>query len=546
MPISSVLKMIKGALGIGMVHNGDSTFILKEIPNCMIDCIVTDPPYGYSFMGKNWDKAVPSVDIWRECYRILKPGAFMFVMSAPRQDVLSQMIVRIAQAGFDTSFTSIYWTYATGFPKAMNIAKAVDKRECEKQLIEKLGRKPTNDEFEVAWKNFRTVTGTKTLHDIRRKVDEDNFDGQPKYGTGAPLKYMEYNDTTATTTQAKALDGSYGGFQPKPAVEIIIVAMKPLSEKTFVDQALTNGKGVTWLDNCRVPTSENIEVGRFGRNECQSESLGKKLMGTDEQEYSSKGRFPANLLVEDDVLNDGKITKSTGGSGEASKKWTSDGHIITGSCQATGGFGDIGSFSRYFDLDAWWLKTVENLPENVKETFPFLIVPKASKSERNKGCEDLPDVKAGHIASETGGGGGWKADSAKNPNLPMKNFHPTVKPLKLMCYLVTLGSQPNDVILDPFNGSGTTCLAAKITGRRWLGVDITEEYCKIQSARLDGAPIVKHETSKESKVAMEIQQPKQDAPKPIINPNTCPICGNEMRRIGKNYYCVKAGCDGKR
>jgi hypothetical protein len=110
------------------IIHGDCRDELRKLPSNSIDLIVTDPPYGYSFMGKNWDKAVPSVDVWKECLRVLKPGAFAFVMSAPRQDVLSQMIVRIGDAGFDTHFTSIYWTYATGFPKAANIGKLVDKR----------------------------------------------------------------------------------------------------------------------------------------------------------------------------------------------------------------------------------------------------------------------------------------------------------------------------------------------------------------------------------------------------------------------------------
>ena len=86
---------------------GDCLETLKAMPSCSVDLLVTDPPYGYSFMGKDWDKAVPSTEVWRECLRVLKPGAFAFVMSAPRQDVLSQMIVRLTAAGFDTSFTSL-------------------------------------------------------------------------------------------------------------------------------------------------------------------------------------------------------------------------------------------------------------------------------------------------------------------------------------------------------------------------------------------------------------------------------------------------------
>ena len=100
-----------------MIINGEALEELKKLEDNSIDLVCTDPPYGYSFMGKDWDKAVPSVKIWQECLRVLKDGAFMLVMSAPRQDVLSQMIVRIGEAGFRTDFTSLYWTYASGFPR---------------------------------------------------------------------------------------------------------------------------------------------------------------------------------------------------------------------------------------------------------------------------------------------------------------------------------------------------------------------------------------------------------------------------------------------
>ena len=91
---------------------------MKLIDDNCIDVVVTDHPYGLKFMGKDWDKAVPSIDVWRECLRVLKPGSFAFVMCIPRQDCLSRMIVNLGDAGFDTSFTSIYWTFASGFPKA--------------------------------------------------------------------------------------------------------------------------------------------------------------------------------------------------------------------------------------------------------------------------------------------------------------------------------------------------------------------------------------------------------------------------------------------
>ena len=196
--IQNLLNTTKN-LEINHIHNGNCEQVLKLIPNETVDCIITDPPYGYSFMGKDWDKAVPSVEVWKECFRVLKSGSFMFVMSSPRQDVLSQMIVRIGEAGFRTNFTSIYWAYATGFPKAMNVSKAVDKR---------LG---------VAPLEVKTASGVGFM-----KPDSEDWN----------VTKNQIIMPKATTDEAKLLDGSFGGFQPKPAVEVVIVAMKPLSEKT--------------------------------------------------------------------------------------------------------------------------------------------------------------------------------------------------------------------------------------------------------------------------------------------------------------------------
>lgn len=344
------------------IINGDCLDELKKLENDSIDLVCTDPPYGYSFMGKDWDKAVPSVDIWRECLRVLKPGAFCFVMSAPRSDVQNAMISRLMEAGFRLDFTPIYWTYASGFPKAGNIGKLVDKR---------LGID-------------RQKTGV-TRTDGAGNAGKDLFIGGPDFvGT------TSYEETMATSDAAKALDGSYAGFQPKPAVEVIIVAMKPLSEKTYVDQALKNGKGITWLDDVRIPTDAPIETGRNEKATFQASEVNNSS-----QEYQSQGRFSANLLVSDDVLGD---------------------------------------HSKFF-------------------TLPFLVVPKASKAEKNKGLED-------------------------------KNHHPTVKPLKLMSYLITLGSRPGDTVLDPFVGSGTTVLACENLGRIGLGIEREEEYASIANARL--------------------------------------------------------------
>lgn len=443
---------------------------MEPMPNDSVDLMVTDPPYGYSFMGKDWDRAVPKVEVWKECLRVLKPGAFAFVMCAPRQDCLARMIVNLQDAGFVTGFSSIYWTYGQGFPKAENISKAIDKKECRKQLEKKLGRKPTKKEFEKAWEGFRKVTGESPNDRPKSQVASGmGFDRALNRGQ----KHKTINITAPTIPQAQALDGSYGGFQPKPAVEIVLVAMKPLSEKTYVDQALKNRKGVTWLDDCRIPYESEGE-----QKESYRRPLDKSREGfntSSKPEYiPSHGRFPANLLVQDDVLNDGRVRIS----GDI-KPYIRAFDYMGQAGEANPYKGDSGSFSRYFDLDRWFAEKIKQLPASVQKTFPFLIVAKASKGEKNRGCENL-------IAKFSPTMNDGIGEKEHNPETATKkqNHHPTCKPLKLMCYLITLGSREGDVVLDPFVGSGTTALGCQLLQRRFVGFDNDPESVDIANHRL--------------------------------------------------------------
>ena len=391
-----------------------------------IDLVLTDPPYGLNFMGKNWDKAVPSVEIWRECLRVLKPGAFAFIMSSPRLDCLGEMSRRLTEAGFRIDFSPIFWVYKTGFPKAENIAKAIDKR---------LGVLP-----DVVGE--RRQNGAK-FKLIQQEIDNGGFNDPNRTG---------FKLTKPVSEQAKMLDGSYGGFQPKPAVEVIIAAMKPPSEKTWVDQALKNGKGGSWLDDCRIPLAEgeNLEITRTakGKLDTNNQGWGSKSVSRD-----NRARFPANLLVSDDVLDDG-----------------------------------VRSLSRHFSLDDWWKERIKKLPENVQKTFPFLNVRKPSPKEKNMGLDDMPEVVKSNLPLRDGSGNYVENEygdgSRSTRNTKTRNIHPTVKPLKLMMYLTTLGSRPGDIVLDPYLGSGTTAMACRMLGRNFIGIEISPKYCEIARKRL--------------------------------------------------------------
>ena len=396
------------------------------MPDNSIDLLLTDPPYGLNFMGKNWDKAVPSVEIWRQCVRVLKPGAFAFIMSSPRFDCLGEMSRRLVEAGFRIDFSPIFWEYQTGFPKAENIAKAIDKR---------LGVQP-----EVVGE--RRQNGAK-FKLIQREIDNGGFNDPNR---------TSFKITKPVSEQAKMLDGAFGGFQPKPAVEVIIVAMKPPNTKTWVDQALENRKGVTWFDDCRIPLAEGENLEKIRKNErkldTNNQGRGFKSVSRD-----NRARFPANLLVSDEVLDD-----------------------------------DVRSLSRHFSLDDWWKERIKKLPENVQKTFPFLNVPKPSPKEKNMGLDDMPEVVKSNLPLRDGSGNYVENEygdgSRSTRSTKTRNFHPTVKPLKLLSYLVTLGSRPGDVVLDTYLGSGTTAMACKMLGRNFIGVEISPEYCEIARKRL--------------------------------------------------------------
>lgn len=399
------------------ILEGDAIDKLKKIGDNSTDLILTDPPYGYSFMNKDWDKALISIDIWKECLRVLKPGSFAFVMSAPRQDVLSHMIVNLTDAGFKTDFTSMYWAYASGFPKAMNMSKAID---------------------------------------IRNGRDSKEY---------------------------KKLDGSYAGFQPKPAVEVILVCMKPLSEKNYVEQALSNGKGVTWFDDCRIPFVDEKDVGDPNRFKGvpmlpPEKGFNQNKVIIDVEVGYKNGRFPANLIVSDNSLDDGKIYKT---GGKANSVYMMPNNFFNKSAKLLQTVSDSGSFSQYYSLDSWEAQ--------------FIITPKPSKSEKNKGLEQylenldkyegkFPCSKklSPHKVND-----GRKKD-ADNPfqrgKTVKQNTHPTVKPVSLFKYLITMGSRENDLVLDPFMGSGTTAIACEQTAREWIGIEKNPEYVEIFKARL--------------------------------------------------------------
>ncbi len=205
---------------------GDCLDLLKSVPDCSVDLICTDPPYGLTsvdpkkpgggsgtvgFMSAKWDSAVPSVAVWEECLRVLKPGGFAFVMSSPRQDCVARMILNLEEAGFVTGYSFISWVYFTGMPKSLNLSKAYDRR--------------AGKEREVVGRSNRTIAATPGA---------TNYCGTSTFAETAAGREASKYVTAPATPEAKALDGSYAGIQLKPAQEPILRVQKPLTDKAVL------------------------------------------------------------------------------------------------------------------------------------------------------------------------------------------------------------------------------------------------------------------------------------------------------------------------
>jgi len=368
---------------------GDCLEVMRGLEDNSVDSVVTDPPYGLSFMGKKWDYDVPSQEIWEECLRVLKPGGYLLSFAGTRTQ--HRMAVRIEDAGFEIR-DMIAWVYGSGFPKSLNIGKAVDKLQG----------------------NEREVVGKDKSGSVRNSMAGDFTGG-------------EYDLTKGTS------DWEGWGTALKPALEPITVARKPLGEKTVAENVLKWGVGGINIDGSRVGTEEKL--GRPQASGSEENPFSKGLKSNGFNDYSDKvgGRFPANLI------HDGS--------------------------------------------------------DDVVSLFPndsarFFYCPKASKSERNRGCEGMEDVKQGTKTNrernfsddfrEFGDG-----ESSGHKNLqPQKNFHPTVKPIALMEYLVKLVTPPKGTVLDPFMGSGTTGIACKKHNYNFIGIELDPEYMKIAKARI--------------------------------------------------------------
>ena len=247
------------------IHEGDCLQALRAMPDASVDAIVTDPPYGLSFMGKRWDYDVPSVEVWAECLRVLKPGGHLLAFAGTRTQ--HRMAVRIEDAGFEIR-DMIAWVYGSGFPKSLDVSKAIDK---------------------AAGAEREKVPATGGLH----KNANLNDDGWSKVGSDAPT--MDGPVPAPATDAAKRWQG--WGTALKPALEPITVARKPLVG-TVAENVLAHGTGAINVDGCRVEGAGPSGLKPYTRSTTpEVYALGRAKEGKPVT-YADHplGRWPANLI----------------------------------------------------------------------------------------------------------------------------------------------------------------------------------------------------------------------------------------------------------
>lgn len=423
------------------IIHGDSFEELDWLSENYFSSVVTDPPYEltsivkrfgkkgsapaqfgqdgrYSrlskgFMGHEWDGSgiQRNPEFWAKVLKVMKPGAYMLAFGGTR--TFYRTACAIEDAGF-IIFDTICWLYGQGFPKSHDISKAIDARVgIERPIIGKY-QLPNGQEWNL------------------KQAEDETVPAAP--GTFTASGRRTLNVTGPASDQAKEWDG--WGTALKPAFEPIILAQRPISEKTIVDNVLKWGTGGINIDESRIETADNLNGGAYsggqrGDGDWKDKSGFKndKLTGQFEQ---PKGRWPANVILDEES---GQMVDEQSGVSVSSGGKSGHDHAYGGGYKESyygdlkPGFGDKGGASRFF------------------------YCAKASKSEKTNGG----------VA------------------------HPTSKPIALMVYLVRLITPKGGIVLDPFLGGGSTALACMQLGHDFVGIEKEQEYYDLAMNRIKDA-----------------------------------------------------------
>ena len=518
------------------VIHGDALQVLRSLPTHSVDAICSDPPAGVAFMGKDWDKDKGGRDKWidwladimSEALRVIKPGGHAFVWALPRTSHWTAL--SLEYGGWQIRDACVH-LFGSGMPKSHDISKAIDRLNgAEREVIGmdeaykrrnpsgmtgmlRLGGLHSLSDLEIAARNGEKTPNGECAKKVLKRVERERV-------TAGTI-------TAPATPDAQQWEGWGSGL--KPSHELWWLARSPLSEKSIAENVLKWGTGALNIDASRIageawhrstPWIDDIRGNNYNAG------LGKKLP-CEPRSSHKQGRWPANLLLSHTLFcvplgekkvkgagwkdsdNSRRFTAMFEGGwkdrqgdhytdadgtetvqawdcapdcpvalldmqsghrksgGKAGKQYLSHSNYWGHKGAMTESISDEGGASRYF-------QTFHETPD-----VPFIYTSKASRSERNKGCEALPEKEAGCYGEFAGDGRGRQTE-----HTPMTNNHPTVKPISLMRYLVTMITPPGGIVLDMFAGSGTTGVACIESGFNYILVEQDSDYCEIARARL--------------------------------------------------------------
>ena len=404
-----------------MLLIGDCVEQMRTLDAESVDAVITDPPYGLTFMGKDWDNYGTPLGFqqwtaqWAaEAYRVLKPGGYLLAFGGTR--TYHRLAAGIEDSGFEIR-DCLLWLYGSGFPKSLDVSKAIDKAAgAERKTL-----RVSND--------GQSATGITA--------------GASIGGTQGGYHFKETFSITAPATDA-ARDWEGWGTALKPAVEPIVMARKPLIG-TVAENVQRYGTGAININATRVGTEERFN--NAGGISSVNGVYGLRFSNVEGNIVN--GRWPANVLLDEGAA--AMLDEQSGESVSGVVVPSGSGGIWAPSTGKPAGpqYGDSGGASRFF------------------------YVAKAARAERNFGLDGLAKEVAGTGALRDGG----------RESKPRANTHPTVKPVALMAYLIRMVARKGSVILDPFMGSGTTAVAAIQEGVAWIGCEREAEYVKIIEGR---------------------------------------------------------------
>ena len=494
------------------VIHGDCLSVLRTLPESSVDAVVTDPPYGLAFMGKKWDYGVPSEEIWRECLRVLKPGGHLLAFAGTRTQ--HRMAVRIEDAGFEIR-DMIAWVYGSGFPKSMDVSKAIDKAAGAQRKV--TGQRDT----------------AKGRGDGKR-----GYDSTDMLNAGSRERIVPI--TAPATPEAQQWEG--WGTALKPALEPVTVARKPLAG-TVAHNVTLHGTGALNIDGCRIvsstgqlPSEETWEHAQPLCSSCAeaaerppklavpairastaTSSAAPILSGKGERNPPatdrtgtgcSDGTRAENTSTNLNTVESGRMltapsltatTFTTSTETRATTDWRTcsacGGTITPRSTASTSpesrnsrpGENKPGSTA---SAGRWPSNLIHDGSEEVVAQFPEISTKRVEKPSdcSTAGATSFDSMRGSRPARGYTDDGSaarfFYCAKTSRRDRGEGNDHPTVKPTDLMRYLCRLVTPPGGVVLDPFCGSGSTGKAALLEGFNFIGIEREEAYVTIARTRL--------------------------------------------------------------